>query len=95
VLPFIQKFADVILNPIIILLFAIAGLYMVYSVIRFLSITDDKSPKRAEARGAMMWGIVGIVVMLSVYGLINFVLNTIGVNKNDPSLVNTINIIQR
>jgi hypothetical protein len=40
----------------------------------------DKS--RKEAQNAILWGIVGMVIMFSVFGLIRFVLITFGI---DPS----------
>lgn len=81
------RVTDLIINPIILLLFALATVYFIYSVIKFLS-TDaaDKGTTRIEARNAIMWGIVGMVIMISVYGLIHFVLATLGISTNDDSL---------
>ena len=63
-------------------MFAVAFLYFVYGIVRFLS-TDagDKGGTRVEARNAMLWGIVGMVVMFSVYGLIRLVLSTFGITS--------------
>ena len=84
IIPFLQKVLDVILNPLITLLFALAFLYFAYGIIRFLSASgDDKSGKRIEARNSILWGIVGMVIMFSVYGIINFVLGTFGIGPND------------
>jgi len=43
----------------------------------------DKGATRIEARSSIMWGIVGMVIMFSVYGIILFVLNTFGIDPND------------
>lgn len=84
---FLNNVTDQIINPIILLLFALAAVYFVYSVIKFLTIdADDKGTARVEARNAIMWGIVGMVIMISVYGLIRFVLVSFGISVNDPSL---------
>ncbi len=84
---FLNRVNSLILNPIILLLFALAVVYFVYSVIRFLSVdADDKGTGRIEARNAVMWSIVGMVIMVSVYGLIRFVLATFGISTGDPSL---------
>mgnify|MGYP003393317964 CR=1 FL=1 len=77
---FIRAVNSVILNPLIILMFALSFLYFTYYAIRFLAVdVGDKGGARKEARDAMIWGIVGMVVMFSVYGLIGFVVDSIGV----------------
>jgi uncharacterized membrane protein YjfL (UPF0719 family) len=43
----------------------------------------DKS--RKEARDAIIWGIVGMVIMFSVFGVIKFVMDTFGIDKKDIS----------
>jgi uncharacterized membrane protein YjfL (UPF0719 family) len=43
----------------------------------------DKS--RKEARDAIIWGIVGMVIMFSVFGVIKFVMDTFGIDKIDIS----------
>lgn len=59
-------------------MFGLAFLYSFYGIVRFLSLeAGDKD--RDEARNAIMWGIVGMVIMFSVYGLIRFVLGTFGI----------------
>ena len=77
---FLNKFNFYILNPIIILLFALAFVYFIYGVIKFLkSNAGDKGTERIEARSSIFWGIVGMFIMFSVYALIKFVLMTFGI----------------
>ena len=84
IVPFLSRVNDLIINPIILLLLALSIVYFMYSVIKFLS-TDagDKGSARIEARDSIMWSIVGMVIMISVYGIISFVLYTFGVNTSD------------
>ncbi len=87
IVPFLRNVANVILNPLIFLMFAIAFLYFVWGAIRFLSSdADDKGNNRKESRDSMVWGILGMVIMFSVYGLVNFVLNTFGVVPNNAAV---------
>jgi hypothetical protein len=80
---FLNKFNYYILNPIIALLFAVATLYFIYGVIRFLSSNSgDKGTQRVEARSAIMWGLIGMFVMFSVYGIIKFVLDAFGITPD-------------
>ncbi len=82
--PFLDKVVDLIINPILLLLFALSFLYLVYGVFNFLRQDMNAADKtRAESRDAIMWGIVGMVIMFSVFGLIQFVLGTFGLTKSD------------
>lgn len=82
VIPFLNRVNEIILNPLILLMFSLALVYFAYGVLKFLSLeAGDKA--RDEARKAIMWGIVGMVVMFSVYGLIRFVLDTFGIAPSD------------
>ena len=75
---FLQKIDDVIINPLIILAFALATIYFMYGIVKFLNPNTGEKDK-LEARSAILWGIVGMAIMFSVYGLIGFVLTTFGV----------------
>lgn len=89
IVPFLYNVNRLILNPLILLMFGLAFVYFIYGGIRFLSAEPgDKS--RIEARDSMMWGIVGMVIMVSVYGLIRFVLGTFGINVTNPDVINII-----
>jgi hypothetical protein len=81
---FILRVNHYILNPIIGLLFALAFVYFVYGIIKFIRVNqDEKGTGRIEARDSILWGIVGMVIMFSVFGLIKFVLATFGISPND------------
>jgi hypothetical protein len=77
---FLDRFNYYILNPIIILGFALAFVYIIYSVVRFLS-KDAADKDRIESRNAIFWGIFGLFIMFSVYGLIRLVLGTFGIDN--------------
>ncbi len=82
--PFLDKVVDLIINPILLLLFALSFLYLVYGVFNFLRQDMNAADKtRSESRNAIMWGIVGMVIMFSVFGLIKVVLGTFGLTKSD------------
>ncbi len=82
IVPFLNRVSEVILNPLILLVFSLSFVYFVYSVVRFLQLeAGDKD--RKEAQNAIIWGIVGMVIMFSVYGIIHFVLATFGVTTID------------
>ncbi len=67
-------------NNIIPLLIAVAVVYFFWGLITFLRASGD--PKAIEAgRSQMIWGVIAIAVMVSLFGLINFLQNTLGVDS--------------
>jgi phosphate starvation-inducible membrane PsiE len=85
IVPFLQKVNAEILNPLILLTFGVAFIFFLWGVVKFLS-SDAADKSRSEAKSAILWGIVGMFIMFSVYGIINFVLSTFQVNTSDPTL---------
>ncbi len=54
-------------------MFSVALLYFVYGVVQFIANAgDDKA--REPAKNAILWGIVGMLIMVSTFGIIRFAL---------------------
>ena len=66
-----------ILDPIVMLMFAVAVVVFVWGIVEMLMHGDD-STAREKGRNHMLGGIVGIVIMVSAWGIIFFISNTIG-----------------
>lgn len=79
----IEKIMDNILSPIIGLLFVLAFFYFVWGVIGMVTSREDVS-KMNDSKRSVLWGVVGMTIMLSVYGIIRLIANTVGVD--DPFL---------
>lgn len=67
-----------IINPLIEIAFVIALVVFLYGVMQFLRNPQDKE-KREKGRWHMLWGIIGFVIMLSVFGIINLLVRTFGI----------------
>lgn len=80
IVPFLNKVNNLILNPLILLAFGLATAYFFYGIIKFISL-EAGDAKRKEAQNAIIWGLVGMVIMFSVYGIIRFVLATFGISS--------------
>jgi uncharacterized membrane protein len=72
----IQPIITYILNPIIMLVFAVALFVFVYGVIEMISKAGDEDA-RSKGRWHIFGGVVGMFIMLSAWGLINLVANTV------------------
>lgn len=66
-------------------LIACAVVYFLYGVLQYVIMGDDEE-KKEKAKSTILYGIVGIFVMVSVYGLVKLVQNTFGVGINDGNL---------
>ncbi|HEY4509129.1 MAG TPA: hypothetical protein VJC13_02500 [Candidatus Paceibacterota bacterium] len=78
IVTFLYRVNNLILNPLILLAFGVSFVYFIYGIIKFLTL-DAADKSRKEAQDSIMWGIVGMVIMFSVYGIIKFVLATFGI----------------
>ena len=59
-----------ILNPIIGFMFAVAVVMFIYGIVEYIWSADNED-KVAVGKKHMIWGIVGIFVMMGVYGILN------------------------
>lgn len=66
-----------IINPIILLLIGVALVVFFYGLVEFLLNKDKASANRQELYDKMIWGVVGLAIMLSVFGIMNFIVATL------------------
>ncbi len=66
----------VIINPLIILLFALAVVYFLFGLAKFL-LAQGNEEVRKTSKSHMVWGIVGMFIMVAVFGIMNIILKTL------------------
>lgn len=67
------------INGTIIPLFIAATLaYTIYAVVTFIAAGDD-TQKKEERKKQIFWGIIGLFVILSIWGLIGIIGNSFGI----------------
>ncbi len=67
-----------ILQPIILLMFAIALVTFFWGIIQFIS-TSNSDEGRETGKRTIVWGIIGMLIMIGVYGVIRILLGTFGI----------------
>lgn len=72
----------IIAGSVIPLLFAGAAVMFIWGVVNFFIINADEEAKRAQGRQFMIWGVIALTVMLSVWGLVNILGGTFGITTN-------------
>jgi hypothetical protein len=82
---FLSKAYDVVLQPVIFLVFGIAFLVFIWGLVMFIKDKDSVEGKETGKRN-IIWGIIGMLIMVSVFGIINIIAGTIGADiKVDPT----------
>jgi uncharacterized membrane protein len=76
---YLNRFISNIVNPLIYFLFAIALMYFLYGVLVFIINAEDETA-RDTGKKHMFWGVIGLFIMVSVYGIIGLILGTMGAN---------------
>lgn len=74
---FVETFNEVILFPLITLMIAVALLTFVYGGFEFITNANNSSG-RETGRKHMLFGIVGMLVMLSALAILSLAANTFG-----------------
>ena len=74
---FLDKVVLQIVNPLILLLAACAFVVFLWGVFEFIANAGDET-KRSEGKKAIMWGLIGLVIIFGAYGIINIALGTFG-----------------
>lgn len=86
----LSKINEIIINPLIVLILGIALLYFLYGVFVYIWLAKSNPAKMKEGRSHMAWGLVGIFIMISVFGFFKILLNTLPVGERSKDNVNRI-----
>lgn len=77
----IVKISTVILNPIIAFLFVAATAVFMWGLINFFFIGEPKDQELGKKH--IFYGLIGMFIMISVFGIMRLVANTIGANPSE------------
>ena len=78
---FIANVDNMIINPLIGFLFALAIVFFLYGVLEFF-MNQENEEKKTTGKSHMIWGVIGITIMLGVWTILGIVLNTLGISKS-------------
>ncbi|MFM2330900.1 MAG: hypothetical protein RLZZ26_407 [Candidatus Parcubacteria bacterium] len=71
-----------LLNTIVVpTITALAFLVFVWGAAKFFFFSSDNEADRESGKAFMFWGILGLAVLFSVWGLVNLLLSTLGFNR--------------
>lgn len=67
-----------VINPLIIVGFVAALVYFIWGLIEFLRNRDVNAAAGQEGRDHMLWGIVGLIIMVSAFALMKVIGQAVG-----------------
>ncbi|MHB1316833.1 MAG: hypothetical protein ACYCZW_03175 [Minisyncoccota bacterium] len=82
--PFLEKVSGYIINPLILIMFSVSFIYFGWGIIKL--ITADANGKE-EAKSTVIWGLVGMFIMFSTYGIISLIVDTFEIRDQDVSFI--------
>lgn len=73
----LERLGEVLINPAILLLFGVALVFFVYGLVRFLWEANVGGKDNSAGKQHMIWGVVGMFVMVAAWGIIKVIENTL------------------
>jgi len=88
----VGRFTTYIIDPAILLIFSAGFLLFMWGLVQFLFNVESDSGRK-EGKDHMLWGLAGMVVMISVYGIIALLDNTFSLGTFEGVDINRMNNI--
>lgn len=74
----VNKVIDLIIDPAVTLLFALAIVYFSFGVVKYIMKADSDEGRETGAKH-VMYSVIGLFIMISVWGIIRFLEGVVGV----------------
>jgi hypothetical protein len=88
----LDRMVDLIIDPAVRVVFTLGLFFFLWGFVEFLwQLKDGKASE--EGKNHMIYGLVGMLIMVSVYGIIALVMNTFGIDPDTATDVSRIDNI--
>lgn len=74
-----------LINTLLPIVIALALLFFFWGLAKFILSAGDEAAK-GEARSIMIWGVIVLFVMVSVWGLVNVLVNTFNLDTDETTI---------
>lgn len=76
----LDRIVQYVIDPAVKVIFTLGLFFFFWGLIEFLwELKDGKASQ--EGKNHMLYGLVGMLIMVSVYGIIALVMNTLGIDR--------------
>jgi hypothetical protein len=80
---FLENFILFVNQSIVPLVFAIAFIFFIWGIFTYFIKGSDDEENRKKGGKLMLWGIIGFVVMVSVWGIVNLLAEGLSLNQSE------------
>ena len=87
----VRKFETLIVYPVIVVVFALGFFLFIFGLVEFLWKLNEGGDNK-EGKQHMLWGIVGKLIMVSVWGILDILDNTFGLDYKNPDITRMQNV---
>ncbi len=77
-----QRLTEVVINPLLLLVFALGFLVFVYGIAEFVWGLSADTESKQDGKRHMLWGVVGMFVMAGAYGIFKLLVDIVGAPLN-------------
>ena len=78
-----------ILNAIIPIIIVLAVVYILWGIVQSFVNSSDEDRKAGHMK--ILYGIIALFIMVSIWGLVNILVNTTGLSNNVPTTIPNLN----
>ncbi len=75
---FTQSLSDNVIQPFILLFFALGFLIFVYGIVEYVWGLSTDTLAKENGKKHMLWGVIGMFIMAGAYGIFNLMVDLIG-----------------
>ena len=79
---YLSSIVDFVNNYIIPMIIAAAILFFIWGMFKFFILGGADEEKRKSGQQLMIWAVVGLVLMLSIQGIVNIVGDAVGLKQS-------------
>lgn len=76
-IPLLENIKKFIVNPILTLLIVVGLVVFLWGLVEFMMGANNEE-KRSAGKQHMIWGVIGLFIMISAFGIMNIICGTIG-----------------
>jgi hypothetical protein len=81
--PVIPKIIDAIVTPLVTFLFFLTMLIFVWGIFGLIAHGDDPAARK-QGQMHILWGVIGMFIMVAAYGIIRVIASTVNPGMGDP-----------
>jgi len=75
----VRALNKIIINPLIYFMFILALIIFLWGMVEYM-IHANEGLKRKESGQHILWGLIGMTIMVGVFAIMNIITSTLGVN---------------